>query len=84
MDTPNFMIYNLPHWANRSCDNQLVSICYDNMRETLVQFGKVRVLSIKNGTLSARFNNKKDAKYAHDLINRMMIGKNIVRTQYVY
>ena len=84
MDTPNFMIYNLPNWANRSCDNQLVSICYDNMRETLVQFGKVRVLSIKNGTLSARFNNKKDAKYAHDLINRMMIGKNIVRTQYVY
>ncbi len=84
MDTPNFIIYNLPRWANRSEDNQLVSVGYDNMKETLVQFGKVRVISIKNGTLSARFNSKKDAKYAHELINRMMIGQNIVRTQYVY
>jgi len=83
MDSPNFILYNLPRWANRSDDNLLVSVGYDSMKETLAQFGSVRVISIKNGTLSASFKTKKDAKNAHALINRMMIGKNIVRTQCV-
>jgi hypothetical protein len=84
METANFILYNLPRWAQQCETNKTVSVGYDNMRETLSQFGKVKVLSIEKGTLCARFNNKKDAKCAHELINRMMIGDNIVRTQYVY
>ena len=83
METPNFIIYNLPRWARLCETNQLTSVGYDNMRDTLSKFGKVKVLEIKNGTVKARFFNKKNAKYAHGLINRMMIGDNIVRTQYI-
>ena len=84
MDTPNFILYNLPRWALLCDTNQLTLVGYDNMRDTLRKFGSVKVLSINNGTVYAKFHNAKNAKKAHDLINRMMIGNNIVRTQYVF
>lgn len=84
METPNFILYNLPRWAHLSETNKLTLVGYENMRDTLKQFGRVKVLEIKNGTVKAHFFNKKHAKDAHNLINRMMIGDHIVRTQYVY
>ena len=84
METPNFILYNLPRWARLCETNQMTYVGYENMRDTLKQFGKVKILEIKNGVVKAFFFNKKNAKYAHDTINRMMIGDNIVRTQYVY
>lgn len=81
MDAPNFILYNLPREANLVENNKLVSVGYDNMRDTLSQFGKVKVLSINNGIVHAKFHKPQDAKKAHNTINRMMIGKHIVRTQ---
>lgn len=83
MECHNFILYNLPRWANLCEDNQLVTVGYDNMRDTLGKFGKVKILSINNGVVHAYFFDNKHAKDAHNLINRMMIGNNIVRTQYV-
>ena len=84
METPNFILYNLPRWANLCETNQLTLVGYENMRDTLKQFGRVKILEIKNGVVKAHFFSKKHAKYAHELINRMMIGNHIVRTQYVF
>ena len=84
METPNFILYNLPRWASLCETNQLTLVGYDNMRDTLRKFGSVKVLSINNGIVYAKFHNAKNAKKAHELINKMMIGNNIVRTQYVY
>ena len=81
MESSNFVLYNLPREANLVENNKLVSVGYDNMRDTLAQFGKVKVISINNGTVHAKFYDHQDAKKAHNTINRMMIGKHIVRTQ---
>lgn len=84
METPNFILYNLPKWAHLCETNEITLVGYDSMRDTLKKFGKVKVLEIKNGTVKAHFFDKRCAKYAHNLINRKMIGDNIVRTQYVF
>ena len=84
METPNFILYNLPRWAPLCENNKLTLVGYENMRDTLRKFGSVKVISINNGTVYAKFYDTKNAKNAHELINRMMIGNNIVRTQYVF
>ena len=84
MESPNFILYNLPRWARLCATNELTLVGYDSMRDTLKQFGKVKIIEIKNGTVKAYFFDKKCAKYAHELINHKLIGDNIVWTQYVF
>jgi hypothetical protein len=79
----NFIVNNLPVYATEQSTNQIVFTNYENIRDTLSQFGKIEQLEVVNSTAYVRFASTIDAKRTHSLINNMMIGDNIIHTTVV-
>ncbi len=80
----NFILENLPQYAELSETDETVKIGYSHVRDTLRKFGPVEKFSIIKGTVQAKFKYHKDALKAHTTINGMMMGKNIVKTKTLY
>ena len=79
----NLIVYNLPSYATEQSTNQIVATNYENIRETLSQFGKIDQFEVVNSTAYVRYASSIDAKLTHSLINNMMIGENIIHTNIV-
>lgn len=77
----NFILENLPEYAQLSGTDETVKVGYSHVRETLRRFGPVEKFSISKGTVYAKFKNPSDALWAHNTINGMMLGRNIVKTK---
>lgn len=76
----NFMLRNLPEFAQLREDNKTTSVGYTETMDTLIQFGNVNKLEIIKGTVYAKFDNP---EYCHKTINNMQIGKNIISTKII-
>lgn len=77
----NFILENLPEYAELSGTNETVKVGYSHVRETLKKFGPIEKFSISNGTVYAKFKDPDDAKWASTVVDGMMLGRNIVKTK---
>jgi len=76
----NFVIHNIPEYGIVSSTNKSERIGYIHMRDTLEQFGDVNTFEIVRGTVYVKFNDPYLGLYAHNTINNMMMGNQIIRT----
>lgn len=77
----NFMIKNVPQYAQNSLTRKDVKVTYAALRDTFNEFGDVKKICVFKGTVFLIFKTQNQAKETHDLINNMQIGKNIVKTK---
>ena len=73
----NFVMKNIPQYAQNYQTRQDVKVTYLAMRETLDQFGKVHSMYINHGV---GFFNMKNNNETNEQLNNMQIGKNIIQT----
>ena len=74
----NFIIRNVPDFAQLRDTGKTVKVGIDEMRETLEQFGNVENIGIVRGLVCAKFD---DPEPCHRLINNMQMGQNILSTK---
>lgn len=79
----NIMIQNIPNFAQMSDTDEKVAIKYIHMRDTLRQFGNLIMFHMIRGTVYAKFADQNSCKKTHSLINNMMMGDNIIKTEVV-
>ncbi len=79
----NIMIQNIPNFAQMSDTDEKVAIKYIHMRDTLRQFGNLLMFHMIRGTVYAKFADRNSCKKTHSLINNMMMGDNIIKTEVV-
>ncbi len=73
----NFVMRNIPQYAQNAQTQKDVRVTYAAMRETLDQFGKVNSIFINHGVGFFNMNNNVET---HKQLNNMQIGKNIIQT----
>lgn len=76
----NFILRGLPDSAPLSATNEIETIGYPHVRDTMSQFGKFTTLQIIRGTVYVNFVEKSSCILCHSLVNNMQIGSNIVST----
>ena len=79
----NFMIKNVPLFAQSSSTKKNVKVTYAALRDTFNEFGNVTKISVFKGTVFLTFKTRKQAEETHDLINNMQMGKNIIKTKVI-
>ena len=79
----NFMIKNVPLYAQSSATKKDVKVTYAALRDTFNEFGTVRKISVFKGVVFLTFKTKKQAEETHKLINNMQMGKNIIKTKVI-
>ena len=79
----NFMIKNVPLYAQSSATKKDVKVTYAALRDTFNEFGTVRKISVFKGVVFLTFETKKQAEETHNLINNMQMGKNIIKTKVI-
>lgn len=77
----NFCMENIPSHGVLSDTNETTRIGYQNIRDTMRNFGKISDIIMVHGKAYVRFKNKTDSARAHELINKMKMGNNIVITK---
>lgn len=77
----NLCISNLPKYATRRDDDVRDRVSAASIHDTMAQFGDVRDAVVYANTGYVWFRTKSDAERTHELINNMMIEKNIIRTR---
>ena len=75
----NFILRNLPEFAQLSANGKHTKVGYEEITDTLEQFGDIAKIVIIKGTVYVEFINS--AEYCHQTINNMQIGKNIISTK---
>ena len=79
----NFMIKNVPLYAQNSATKKDVKVTYAALRDTFNEFGTVKKISVFRGVVFLTFKTKKQAEETHNLINNMQLGKNIIKTKVI-
>lgn len=74
----NFVIKNVPKFAQLRETGDTICIGREEMRETLEQFGNLLSLEFMSGVAYAKFD---DPEPCHSLINNMQMGQNIIHTR---
>lgn len=77
----NFWIDNIPQHGILRDTNQETRIGYQNIRDTMKEFGKISDIIMVQGKAYVSFTKKRDSVRAHRLINNMQMGDNIVTTK---
>ena len=80
----NIMIQNIPNFAQMSETDEKVAIKYIHMRDTLRQFGNLLIFHMIRGTVYAKFADQDSCTRTHSLINNMMMGDNIIKTEVIF
>ena len=80
----NFMVKNVPLFAQSSATKKDVKVTYAALRDTFNEFGTVRKISVFKGVVYLTFKNNKQATDTHKLINNMQMGKNILKTKCIF
>ena len=76
----NFVIHNIPEYGVVSSSKMVERIGYIHIRDTFEQFGNIEMFDIVRGTVYIKFSDKDIPVYAHNILNNMMIGNQIIRT----
>lgn len=79
----NMIIRNVPKVAKMSDTRESVEVKYIHIRDTLRQFGYLTSFHLIRGTVYAKFAEYETCSRAHSLINNMMMGENIIKTELV-
>jgi len=74
----NFMVRNVPEFAELRENRGTVRVGLDEMRDTLEQFGTVEKIEFIYNTAYAKFDNPEPC---HRLVNCMQMGQNILSTK---
>ena len=74
----NFMVKNIPEFAELRERRETVRVGLEEMRDTLEQFGTVEKIEFVYNTACVRMN---DPEPCHRLINCMQMGQNILSTK---
>jgi hypothetical protein len=74
----NFVVKNVPEFAELRESRTTVRVGLEEMRETLEQFGRVENIGMVRDVVYARFDNPEPC---HRLINCMQLGRNILSTK---
>ena len=74
----NFMVKNVPEFAELRENRGTVRVGLEEMRDTLEQFGTVENIGMMRNVVYARFD---DPEPCHRLINNMQMGQNILSTK---
>ena len=74
----NFIVKNIPSYAELRETSVVTRVGYEEMKDTLGQFGAVQHLEIYKGTVYVKFDNPDQC---HRLINNMQMGQNIITTK---
>jgi hypothetical protein len=74
----NFMVRNVPEFAELRENRGTVRVGLDEMRDTLEQFGTIENIGMMRNVVYARFD---DPEPCHRLINNMQMGQNIISTK---
>ena len=80
----NMIIQNVPSFANMSENDEKVAVKYVHMRDTLRQFGNLLMFHMIRGTVYAKFAELETCTKTHNLINNMMMGDNIIKTEVIF
>ena len=76
----NCVIRNIPDVGQLRDTGATTKIGYQEMKDTLNQFGNLENIEIVKGTVYAKFDNPEPC---HKLINNMQMGQNIITTKLV-
>jgi hypothetical protein len=76
----NFILRNIPDVGQLCESGSTTKIGYQEMKDTLNQFGHLESIEIVKGTVYAKFDNPEPC---HKLINNMQMGQNIITTKLV-
>ena len=76
----NFVVHNIPEYGVLSETNTTEKIGYTHIRDTFQQFGNIDTFDIVRGTVYMKFRNNNDSIYAHNTVNNMLMGNQIIRT----
>tara|TARA_R110000803_G_scaffold165929_2_gene229329 strand:- start:320 stop:766 length:447 start_codon:yes stop_codon:yes gene_type:complete len=79
----NFVIENLPNFGTRKADNLPDRITARSIHDTMWEFGSVRDAVVFKNHAYVWFDDIKDARNTHRIINNMMIENNIISTAVV-
>ena len=79
----NFILDNIPNTAHEKDSGLLTKTNYSNIKSTLQQIGNVERIKIIKGRAYIRFSDPEQCIVAHNLINNMMMGENILHTTVV-
>jgi hypothetical protein len=74
----NFVVKNVPEFAELRESRKTVRVGLEEMRETLEQFGTVETIGMVRDVVYAKFD---DPEPCHRLINSMQMGQNILSTK---
>jgi hypothetical protein len=74
----NFMVRNVPEFAELGENRRTVRVGLEEMRDTLEQFGTIENIGMVRNVVYARFD---DPEPCHKLINCMQMGQNILSTK---
>jgi hypothetical protein len=74
----NFMVKNVPEFAELRENRRTVRVGLEEMRDTLEQFGTIENIGMMRNVVYARFD---DPEPCHRLINNMQMGQNILSTK---
>ena len=74
----NFILKNIPEFGELIETNTMTKIGYQEMKDTLNQFGVVEKIEIIKGFVYVKFDNPEPC---HRLINNMQMGRNIITTK---
>ena len=76
----NFIVRNIPDYGELCETGQRSKIGYQEMKDTLCQFGELERIDIIKGTVYAKFDNPEPC---HKLINNMQMGANIINSRLI-
>jgi hypothetical protein len=76
----NFLLKNIPKYGPLCVTGKDTQIGYEEMRDTLNQFGTVYNIEIIRGTVYATMDNP---MYCHSLVNNMQMGTNILTSNVI-
>ena len=79
----NLIIRNVPRVAEMRESRQAVEIKYAHIRDTLREFGYLTSFHMIRGTVYVKFVEKETATRTHELINNMLMGSNILKTEVI-
>ncbi len=79
----NFILRNIPQVGQSVLTGEDVPVGYQEMRETLEQWGKLESIEIMKSHVYAKFQDISCAKECHRKINSMMMGENIIKSEIV-
>ena len=79
----NFIIKNVPLYAQSSATKKDVKVTYAALRDTFNEFGTVKRINVFKGVVYLSFKTKNQAEETHNLINNMQMGKNIIKTKVI-